>query len=382
MDQERLAVLLSKYVAGETSWEEVEELELAFLAEPGLRNTLELILALKQKPPEGLSPAEEQEMMEKGLQRFKALSESRYQGKLSSIQQAIPSRLPVHSRERGERHAFPRWIAAASLLILSLAGGILYLRHKEPGKQKAVEVGLRPKEMATKYGTRSFIDLPDGSKLWLNAGSKVKYTDGFAGDKRELTLLGEAFFDVKHDPVHPFIIHAGKLDIKVLGTSLNIKAYPGDSTMETTLIKGKVEIQFAGDPQSKIVMRPSEKVVIHTNPAGIPVHPTASAHSSPAGLAVPAAFTRYIVVADKADGSFAETSWIDNKLIFRKETLAELAGKLERWYDIKIRFENDTYLRQRVTGTFKDAKIGEVMDALRVLTGLHYQIAGDTIRIR
>jgi len=380
MDQERLVVLLSKYVAGETTWEEKEELELAFLAEPGLRYTLELILALKQKPPQGLSPAEEQEMLEKGLQRFKTLSESRYQGKLSPFQQAIPFRTPVHSPEqRGHRQ---RWIAAASFLILSFAGGIVYLRHKGPDQHKAVEAGLRPKEMATKYGTRSFIDLPDGSKLWLNAGSKVQYADGFAGDKRELTLLGEAFFDVKHDPIHPFIIHAGKLDIKVLGTSLNIKAYPGDSTMETTLIKGKVEIEFAGDPQSKIVLRPSEKVVIHTHPAGFPSPPTASARSSSAGLEVPATFTRTIVVADKADGSFAETSWIDNKLIFRKETLAELAGKLERWYDIKILFENDTYLRQKVTGTFKDAKIGEVMDALRVLTGLHYQIAGDTIRIR
>jgi len=169
--------------------------------------------------------------------------------------------------------------------------------------------------------------------------------------------------------------------VKVLGTSLNIKAYPGDSVMETTLIKGKVEIGFAGDPRAQIVLRPSEKIIIRTDPVQIPADVKSSAPVALASASIPVRFSRHELVPDPKDGTFEETSWVENKLVFRKESFAQLAMKLDRWYDVKILFEDGKYLQDTFTGAFKDQRIEEVMHALQITSNFHYRISGDTIRI-
>ena len=359
MDQDRTLLLLSKFVAGEATPEEKEELEWAFLAEPALRQLAALLGGIKEMPPAGMTPEEEQAIMEKGLQRWKQpdttgplVPAGRYQGAITPFTQTAPP-------DREEEIAFRRmpsrrWIAAASVLIIFLSGAALYL-HSRPGSVSSAN----PRETTTKYGARTFIQLPDGSRLWLNAGSKVQYADHFAGNNRELTLSGEAYFDVRHDEQHPFIIHAGKLDVRVLGTSLDVKAYPGDSTIETTLIRGKVEIAVAGDPRAGIVLQPSEKLIINI-----------------ADIAV-----RSAIIPDPTDGTIAETAWVENKLVFRKATFAQLAMQLERWYDVKIRFGDSTYLEDEFTGAFKGQSIEDVMRALQITSHFQYRIAGDTIRI-
>jgi transmembrane sensor len=148
-----------------------------------------------------------------------------------------------------------------------------------------------------------------------------------------------------------------------------------------------VEIDFAGNSRAKIILKPSEKVVIAANPAMI-LNPATTLNSNTrnnrrdtlAATGLPA-FTRSVIVPDKTDGTFAETSWVDNRLVFRNESLAGLAGRLERWYDIKICFDSDRYQQENVTGAFKDARLEDVMHALQLTTGLHYRIAADTVRI-
>ena len=356
-------VLLAKCLAGELSPEENEELEWAMLANPALRVTLQVLQRLRETPLGGTA-AEEQEMLERGLQRITNEPAPVYQAPADTLYQ-----------ERGRvRRLSARWrMAAAAVLVLGAAGVMLYRENKQPVVTAAVPV--QDKEIATRYGTRVFQELPDGSKLWLNAGSKVKYAENFSNGLRELTLEGEAFFDVKHDPDHPFIIHTGKLDVKVLGTSFNIKAYPNDSTMETTLIKGKVEIDFQGDPQSNIVLQPNEKVVI-------PVKPSSSAAADAA--AAPSKdlqYKRRMVAPDSTYRTLIETSWVEDKLVFRNEAFSDVSMRLERWYNIHFSFEDKHYLQDRLTGYFKDQPIKNVMDALQISLGFRYRIDGDTIRI-
>ena len=378
MDQERVWILLSKKLAGEATGEEEEELEWALTANPEWKKILDTLRALKQAPPKGFSSEEEQRLLEKGLQRWARLEESDYH------QQNGGGRAFRVENSTGWKKISPnhrilpyRWMVAASLLII-MVSSVMYLRsRREPVADPATAA---PRVIAARRGVRTYVQLPDSSKLWLNAGSKVVYAGGFSGDKRELTLTGEAFFEVKHDVDHPFLIHAGKLLVRVLGTSLNVKAYPGDSTIETTLIKGKVEIDFAGNSRAKILLKPSEKVVIAANPATIPLNTRNTRHDTLAATGLPA-FTRSVIVADKTDGTFAETSWVDDRLVFRNESLSGLAGRLERWYDIKICFDSDKYRQENVTGAFKDARLEDVMHALQLTTGLHYRIAADTVRI-
>lgn len=342
-------VLLARYLAGELTPEESEELEWAMLANPALRVTLQVLQRMRETPKGG-SAAEENEMMERGLERI--------------MHEPVGERGEAVA-ERAETVVIPkvvvwkRWAAAAAVLVLGVGAALLYRGNKQ--EAVAGNAPIHNKEIATRYGTRGYQELPDGSKLWLNAGSKVTYAEG----RRELTLVGEAFFDIKHDPEHPFIIHTGKLDIKVLGTSFNIKAYPNDSTVETTLINGKVEIDWPGGAQAGIVLRPSEKVVV---PVG-KIQRTETL------------VERKMVVPDTQYKTLIETSWVEDKLVFRNETFSDASKKLERWYNIHISFEDKRYLEDRLTAYFKDQPIKNVMDALQISLGFHYRIEGDTIHI-
>jgi len=436
MDQDRTSILLARYVAGEATAEEMEELEWSLLSNPELRKMVAALPESRRVPPKGISPDEERQMLERGLEHFRQLSEkARSQGNAGSpgngrpeeksLRQlpvvrriadgvadtsptvadtisAIPNPIPTStnplptipnplptstnplptSTNPGSRKALPhRWIAAASLLLL-VTGTILYSgRSRKEGTTPAA-----PTVVSAKRGVRSFMELPDGSKLWLNAGSKVVFSDNFSAGKRELTLSGEAFFDVKHDELHPFIIHTGRLEVRVLGTSLNVRAYPGDSTIETTLIKGKVEVGVTGDPSSSILLHPNEKVTIPTRaamvetPAKSPL-PDIARSGSTGYAGSPVKFVRRPIVPDQTDGTITETSWVNNKLVFRKETLSGLATRLERWYDVKIVFDGHRYQGDSISGTFRDASIGEVMHALQITAGFRYHIEKDTVRI-
>jgi transmembrane sensor len=372
MDQDRTFNLLARYVAGEASAEELEELEWAFLANPELRRMAALLSELRQSPPKGVSAEEEQQLLERGLERFTRRSVPEQEKAIvvyanpAPLPDAAPPADAVPPEPRIRRLPL-RWIAAASVL-LAIAGSILYF---QPAKQRA-DGRVAPIVLAAKKGARRFMKLPDGSQLWLNAGSKIILGDGYGDDKREVALEGEAFFDVKHDQQHPFIIHTGRLEVRVLGTSLNVKAYPGDSSVETTLINGRVEIGVAGDPKTSIVLHPNEKVIVPAS--GGPALNAAAGNT-------PVKFIRRPIVRDQTDGTITETSWVENKLVFRQETLAGMAVRLERWYNVRIVFDSDRYQRDTISGTFPDEPIADVMHALQITAGFHYRIAKDTVRI-
>src|SRR2546423_14261851 len=103
-------------------------------------------------------------------------------------------------------------------------------------------------------GSRSKLVLPDGSTVWLNAGSKLTYNKDFGNNIREVSLVGEAFFDVMHIPDVPFVIETPTAVVKVLGTSFNVKAYPNETTTETSVIRGRVEISPRQRPGEKFVL--------------------------------------------------------------------------------------------------------------------------------
>ena len=153
-----------------------------------------------------------------------------------------------------------------SLLMISLAA-YYFIYQSRTGATKndlmAQQNAAAPKnEIATLPGTHSKTILPDGSTVWLNAGSKLTYNKNFNTATREVELSGEAYFDVKKDEHHPFIIHTSAMHIKVLGTAFNVKSYPGDKSSETSLIRGSIEVTMNNRPQEKIILHPSEKLVV------------------------------------------------------------------------------------------------------------------------
>jgi transmembrane sensor len=402
MDQDRAYLLLAKYIAGEATAEELEELEWAFVANPDLRRLAGLLPELKQVPSKGVSPEEEKQMLERGWERLKrkdkgGVSPLRALPVVRRIGEGEESAVPavvveegqdgkqvMGKEEEGQKKMMPfgrlgRWVAAASVIAL-VAAGVLYYRNEG---RHAVPRGEPVTILTAGRGARKFAKLPDGSRLWLNAGSRIVLAAGFHYDKRELTLEGEAFFEVEHDEQHPFIIHTGALDVRVLGTSLNVRAYPGEPTMETTLIEGRAEIGLAGNPQSSILLHPNEKVVIPNDgaTAALPAGNNVLADSVRENANLPLNYVRRPIVPDRTDGTIAETSWTKNRLVFRNETLAGMSTRLERWYNVKILFDDNKYQQDTLSVTFPDEPIGDIMHALQVNSGLQYRIVKDTVHI-
>src|SRR5699024_2281168 len=121
--------------------------------------------------------------------------------------------------------------------------------------------------VTTKAGSKTKIMLPDGTKVWLNADSKLTYPNDFQHiPKREVTLVGEAYFKVKHDAEHPFVIHTKGLTVRDIGTEFNLKAYPDDENSSLSLIEGSVSVSLINDKDKDLILKPGEKVVYHTTP--------------------------------------------------------------------------------------------------------------------
>jgi transmembrane sensor len=283
---------------------------------------------------------------------------------------------PVHNTKKTRL----RWSLAAVLLL-----GISYYFYSfffPPAQPLATDKS----EVSTKYGSRTTkLILPDSTQVWLNAGSKLSYNKSYGNGLREVSLSGEAYFDVVKNPAHPFIIHTSSIDIKVLGTAFNVKSFPGEKNTETSLIRGSIEVTFKNRPAEKIILKPNEKLITanndtalsaaavtpYTAPGAIKDKLTAATKS--AASQEPVVTVSHITYAPR-DSTVIETSWMEHKLIFRSETFEELAIKMERWYGVNIRFADNAIKPKKLNGIFENETILQALQALQLITPFSYKM--------
>lgn len=223
-------------------------------------------------------------------------------------------------------------------------------------------------------GERETFVLPDGTTVKLNSNSSLTVPDDFAKKTRSVSLKGEAFFDVAHDAARPFIITTNQMQIKVLGTSFNVKAYEEDNVFETAVIRGSVEVTLARSSQ-KVVLHPNEKISLNNN-AVTAVHGETAA---PKQQSVPEKIATVQPVTRDRDSSIVEISWTEDKLAFAGEAFPDMIKKIERWYNIKVLFDNEAVANklreERLTATFHNEKLELVMEALQLANGkFHYRL--------
>ncbi len=230
-------------------------------------------------------------------------------------------------------------------------------------------------EVATKKGSKSFIKLPDGTQVWLNADSKLTFKENFGDKTREVSLNGEAFFDVFHDAEHPFIIHTGKADVKVLGTTFNIRNYALDKTMEATLIKGKIEVILTDRPDEKIFIHPQEKIII-SKESSLPVINKIKTGN---GLAPVDKFILTNVILN--DSLIAETAWMKDKMVFVNQSLEKIAEDVERKFAVTVLFKNNAVKQYRYTGVFDKETVSEIFHIIQLSRKINYSINDKTITI-
>ena len=223
-------------------------------------------------------------------------------------------------------------------------------------------------------GSRSNIVLPDGSTVWLNSGSEITYSYNF-GKNREVHLIGEAFFDIEHQNNTSFTVNTSDLKIRVLGTEFNVKSYPDENIIETTLMKGKVEVEPIRNEKSvaPITLAPKQKLIYTKTDGGTYLDATTDKSVSTGKEDKQKLETKIIQIISTSNPQ-DESSWKDGRLIVKSEPLGRLARELERYYNVQISFKDDSIKNFRFSGTLDEVTIEEVLRALESTSPIRFEI--------
>lgn len=259
-------------------------------------------------------------------------------------------------------------IAAAAVILFCSSIALIYFRSTD--KKNGIC------EIKVPMGGMTNIQLPDGSTVILNAGSKLAYKNTFDARHREITLSGEAFFDIVKDQAHPFIITTPTIKIRVLGTRFNVRSYPGDKTSEAALIRGIIELTVLKNPDRQIILKPSEKLTVFNQP----VETSASRHWL-TDTTSKAIVELSQIHQSKRDSLPAEAGWIKNKVAFDTMEFEEVAKMMERKYSTTIIFKKEELKRLILTGKFENITLDKALQQLKLTSNFNYQIINNQVFI-
>lgn len=373
MQSEYIWNLIGKKLSGEATDEELSALERLLRANPDLHYPIQTIMDFWDPGPDG-KPEETQLALERHLERMRHLGAD---WELPSPDDAIQT---AELSKKAKKITLRNRLLGVSITGAVLGIVLLFTRNHQRTEQlqfTATHIASVNSEISTRNGSKTNVILPDGSRVWLNAGSKLSYDKNYGNTNREINLTGEAFFDVIHNPEKPFIIHTSKMDIRVLGTRFNIRSYPADKTMEATLIRGSLEVSLKDQPSQKIILKPNEKIVVANveKTAGLNI-PTLQKSIKPV---LPASISK--LTYEPTSGDIVEISWVENKLIFQDQPFKDLAEQMERWFGVIIRFKDKRAEELRFTGSFKNETIQQALEALQLSGKFDYSIHENQIVI-
>jgi len=263
---------------------------------------------------------------------------------------------------------------AASWLVFFLLGATTLYLARRP-----VETMPRPVVIEVPLGAKSSIVLPDGSKVWLNAGTQLTYDENYGKKTRSLRLTGEAYFDVAHEKKHPFIVNASGLKIQALGTKFNVKAYPEEPSVMTILEEGKIDIEIMENHEGtrNIILLPNEKFVYQKASGEFERTSGKASRVEKMPRAVKKAVAPGIV--EKNVNTELYTSWKDKRWIIEGETLDKLSPMLERRFNVKIEFRNEILKHYSFTGTIEKETIEQIMNALKLTAPIDFELRKDSV---
>lgn len=261
---------------------------------------------------------------------------------------------------------------AAAVIIAAIAGTLAFYLVKNTGISGKNEV---LSEYIIPYGSRSQIILPDGTDIWLNSGSRIKYDNGFGRHNRNIFLEGEAYFDVSRDEKLPFIVNTSEITIKVLGTAFNVKAYPDEDVVETTVERGIVQVKSDARSTGKwdgIILRANQKL-LYTRKNETVNTDDYSAVDNTRQKSVSNLEPQKAIINDNVSTK-VYTSWKDNRWIIEREELQSLAVKLERRYNVSIVINDESLKNYVFSGILEDETLEQVLEAIKLTAPILYKI--------
>ncbi len=364
MLNEKLAVLITRHLAGEASEEEQSELFELISKHPEQQYFLDL-LENYWRAGDAISPDNETN------------NDEHFNHILALADEAEPDSEGQPNNSDGItsfRRKLYVWAAAAAACA-AVAISTYRLSIKQP---LPVVTIAHKNEISAKSGAKSRLTLPDGTKVWLNAESRIIYNNSFNSKSREVELDGEAFFDVVRNPQKPFIVHTSGIDIKVLGTAFNVKSYSKEATIEATLVRGLIEVIKKDEPTGpRVLLQPHEKLIFNKEKTSLKLAVPANAINRTPSQDI------FIMPVSKSlpDSAMKETSWVYNKLIFDGDRFKDLAARMERWFDVKIVFKNDRVMEYRFKGVFENETIEQALNALQLTASFKYKIHDHEVEI-
>ncbi|SJZ64078.1 ferric-dicitrate binding protein FerR, regulates iron transport through sigma-19 [Chitinophaga eiseniae] len=319
MDEQNLYVLLQKYSQGACTEEELNTLE-------GWYITLGQDL-----PDEVIDPQSE---AARQLTRQQLLA-------LRTRLAAAPAAAPLKVVKRSTWRKVLRYAAVWTCLLTLAGAGYWWYRQSNPSPAATVRQYAGSQTNFDRYLT-----LPDGSTVVLHHGSRLVVPEQFNGPSREVTLLGEAYFDIRSDSAKPFVINTGQLKTTVLGTAFNISAYPEQPEITVSVTRGKVKVEDG----SKVlaVLTPDQQIVYNTRSAA---------------------------ARREAVNAAARASWTTNEMVFENATFETIANTLSKRYEVNIQFSDDALKQCPVRVSFAGTEsLEEVLDVICGVRNATYKI--------
>ena len=263
----------------------------------------------------------------------------------------VESQKEIQSTSRRGFSLSALWRYAAVVAIIIAVGCISYWQGEVNVKDTFADISVE-----APLGSKTKLYLPDGTLVWLNAGSRMTYSQGFGVDNRKEELEGEGYFEVKRNEKIPFFVKTKDLQLQVLGTKFNFRDYPEDHEVVVSLLEGKVGLNNLLREEKEAVLSPDERAVLNKANGLLTVESVTASNAS---------------------------QWTDGYLFFDEELLPDIAKELERSYNVKIHIANDSLKTFRFYGNFvrREQNIQEVLEALASTEKMQYKIEERNITI-
>jgi ferric-dicitrate binding protein FerR (iron transport regulator) len=303
---------------------------------------------------------------------------------LYKIIEAQTDQLTDQTEEKAPLWSQIRGVVSYAALIIVMIGIPLYFLAVKNFMREVGSGNLT--EIVAPMGSKSRLTLDDGTKVWLNAGSVLRYNRNYNKSNRDLYLEGEAFFDVTKNKNLPMSVSAGDIKLRVLGTAFNVKAYKEEGTIETTLIRGSVEVrQSSREDKGVITLKPNQKAIFIKRDGRLLLSDAEKiapvANQGAKALTNSSSRMEQIVVNPKAEIE-ESISWKDGYIRVSQETLESLSMILARQYDVRIHFLDQRSKNYFYTGKIKESSLEQVMEALKCASPIDYEIKQNNVYIK